>query len=113
MRRVEAVAKRPLSTPGEAGPSDPKRARLESNLGEVGASGAGPLGGLGALGAAGAGGLTPAALAGFDWRAMSREKVTDLIVANLQHFSEEAVLQAITVSSLYYFHLPGERWRGY
>lgn len=39
-----------------------------------------------------------AALVGFDWRSMERDVVTDLIVANLQHFNEEAVLAAISVS---------------
>lgn len=43
---------------------------------------------------------TAQALVGFDWRTMGRDVVTDLIIANLQHFSEHAVLGAIAVSEI-------------
>lgn len=39
------------------------------------------------------------ALAGFNWLSIGRDIVTGLIIANLQHFSEEAIHDAISVSS--------------
>lgn len=81
VKRAEAAAKRVAGE--DADPSlEAKRVKLEHD----------------------ATGLAPTsaaqALVGFDWRTMGRDVVTDLIIANLQHFSEHAVLGAIAVSDI-------------
>lgn len=78
LRRAEAAAKRTAAD--VAGPdTDPKRLKLDPDA---------------------PGGTSSAAraLVDFDWRAIGRDVATDLIIANLQNFSEEAILRAITVS---------------
>lgn len=84
VRRAEAVAKRSAMDAGAfASGSDVKRLKLDP--------GAAPS-------VSAATNAARAALVGFDWRSMERDAVADLIVANLQHFSEEAIQNAIAVS---------------
>ncbi|KAF8317119.1 hypothetical protein DL93DRAFT_2134523 [Clavulina sp. PMI_390] len=81
VRRAEAAAKRaaePEDVP-YAG-SDAKRVKLDPDV---------VPGGVAANAAA------RAALVEFDWRALERDTVTNLIIANLQHFSEEHIAAAI------------------
>jgi symplekin len=81
VKRVEAAAKRVAGEAAE--PSlDAKRIKLDSDAVSLMPTSAAQ------------------ALVGFDWRTMGRDVVTDLIVANLQHFSEPAVLGAIAVSGI-------------
>lgn len=84
IRRAEAAAKRTATDSGPfASGSDAKRVKLDPDA---------------VAGSSGGTSAARAALVGFDWRSMERDVVTDLIVANLQHFNEEAVLAAISVS---------------
>lgn len=82
MHRVEQAAKRPLSM-GEAGPS--KRPRVDESTASVAT-------------------ISAEALKTINWKTVDRRVVTDLVVANLQAFSDEDVLKAITVSFSYASH---------
>lgn len=78
MHRAEQAAKRPLST-SDTGPS--KRPRIDGSVTTSASIGAD-------------------ALKAIDWKTINRNIVTDLVVANLQAFSDEDVLKAITVSEV-------------
>lgn len=80
LKRAEAAAKRAAGEAAE--PLEAKRVKLDSDSVTLIPTSAAQ------------------ALVGFDWRTMGRDVVTDLIVANLQHFSEHAVLGAIAVSDI-------------